>query len=57
MILGLPWQSNYKIGHDWNREGKHFISSKGQFFAHTTTQHIIRQLAKAKGQCSIKIGL
>ena len=31
MILSLPWQSNYKIGCNWNREGKHFITIKGQF--------------------------
>ena len=52
MILGLPWQSYYKIGCDWNREGKHFISIKDKFLAHSINQHIIRQLAKTKGQCS-----
>ena len=31
IIQGLPWQNNYKIGCDWNRENKHFISIKGQF--------------------------
>ena len=54
MILGLPWQSNYKIGCDWNREGKHFISVKGQFMAHSINQHVIQQLTKMKGQCSIQ---
>ena len=54
MILGLPWQSKYKIGCDWNREGMHFISIKGQFLAHSINQHVIRQLAKRKGQCSIQ---
>ena len=54
MILGLPWQSNYKIGCDWNREGKHFISIRGQFLAHSINQHVIKQIAKTKGQCSIQ---
>ena len=54
MILGLPLQSNYEVGYDWNREGKHFISIKGQFLAHSINQHVIRQLAKTKGQCSIQ---
>ena len=54
IILGLPWQSNYKIGCDWNREGKHFISIKGQFLAHSINQHVIQQLAKTKGQCKIQ---
>ena len=50
MILGLSWQSNYNIGCDWNREGKYFISITGQFLAHSINQHVIRQLAKTKGQ-------
>ena len=54
MILGLPWQSNYKIGCDWNREGKHFISIKGQFLAHSINQDAIRQLAKTNGQYTIQ---
>ena len=54
MILDLPWHSNYKIGCDWNREGKHFISIKGHFLAHSINQHVIRQLAKTKGQCRIQ---
>ena len=54
MILGIPWQSNYKIGCDWNREGKHFLSIKGQFLAHSINQHVIQQLAKTKGQCNIQ---
>ena len=49
MILGLPWQSNYKIAYDWNRGGKHFISIN-----HSINQHVIRQLAKTKGQCGIQ---
>ena len=54
MILGLPRQNNYKIGCDWNREGKHFISVKGQCLAHSISQHVIWQLAKTKRQCSIQ---
>ena len=54
MTLGLPWQSNYKIGCDWNRKGKHFISIKGQFLAHSINQHVMWQLAKTKGQCNIQ---
>ena len=54
MLLSLPWQSNYKTGCDWNREGKHFISIKGQLLAHSINQHVIRQLAKIKGQCCIQ---
>ena len=54
MILGLPWQSNHRIGCHWNREGKHFITIKGQFLAHSIKQHIIQQLAKTKGQCNIQ---
>ena len=48
MILGLPWQSSYKIGCNWNREGKHFII-KSQFLALSIALHVIQQLAKAKG--------
>ena len=54
MILGFTWQSNYKIGCDWNREGKHFISNRGQFLAHSINQHVIKQIAKTKGQYSIQ---
>ena len=55
MILGLPWQSNYKIGCDWNKKGKHFISIKGQFLAHSINQHVIKQLAKKKVNVVYKI--
>ena len=54
MILGLPWQSNYKIGCNWNREGKHFITIKGQFLALSIKPHLTWQLAKTKGQCNIQ---
>ena len=49
MILGLPWQSNYKIGSNWNREGKHFITIKSQFLALSIAPHVIWQLAETKG--------
>ena len=54
MILGLPWQSNYKIGCNWNREGKHSIDIKSQFLALSIAPHVIWQLAKTKGQCHIE---
>ena len=54
MILGLPWQSNYKIGCNWNREGEHFITIKGQFLALSIKLHVIWKLAKTKGQCNIQ---
>ena len=53
MILGLPWQSNYKIGCDGNREGRYFISIKGKCLAHSINQDAFRQLAKTKVQCTI----
>ena len=31
IILGLPWQWNYRIGCTWNWEGKHLITIKNQF--------------------------
>ena len=54
MILGLPWQSNYKIGCNWNRESRHFITIKSQFLALSIAPHVIWQLAKTKGQCHIQ---
>ena len=27
IIPGLPWLSNYRIGCDWNKDGKHFLRS------------------------------
>ena len=54
MILGLPWQSNYKIGCNWNMEGKHFITIKGQFLALSIKLHVIQQVPKTKGQCNIQ---
>ena len=54
IILGLPWQINYKIGCNWNREGKHFITIKGQLLALSIQLHVIQQLVKTKGQCNIQ---
>ena len=54
MILGIPWQSNYKTGCNWNREGKHFITIKIQFLALSMAPHVMQQLAKTKGQCHIQ---
>ena len=56
MTLSLLWQCNYKIGCNWNREGKHFITIKSQFLALSIAPHVIRQLAKTKGQCHIQHG-
>ena len=53
MKLGLPWLSNYKIGYNWNREGKLFITIKSQFLALSIAPHVIQQLAKTKGQCNV----
>ena len=53
MILSLLWQSNYKTGCNWNREGKHFIIIKSHFFALSIAPNVIWQLAKTKCQCYI----
>ena len=54
IILGLPLQCNYQIGCNWNHKGKHFITIKNQFLALSITPHVIWQLAKTKGQCTIQ---
>ena len=54
IILGLPWQWNYRIGCTWNPEGKHFIIIKNQFLALSLAPHVLRQLAKTKGQCTLQ---
>ena len=54
MILGLTWQSNYKIECNWNREGKHFITIEGQYLALSIAPHVIQQLAKTKGQYTVQ---
>ena len=53
-ILGLPWQSNYKIGCDWKREGNHFTTIKGQFLDNSISQDTTRKLAKMKGQYTLQ---
>ena len=53
IILGLPWQCNYRIGCKWNHEGKHFIAIKNQFLALSIDPHVIQQLVRTKGQCTI----
>ena len=42
------------MGCDWNWEGKHFISTKSHFRAHSINQNVIRQLAKTKWQYNIQ---
>ena len=32
IILGLLWQRNYRIGCTQNREGKHFLTTKTNFW-------------------------
>ena len=54
IILRLPWQPNYRIGCTWNHEGKHLITIKNQFLALSIALHILRQIAKAKGQCTLQ---
>ena len=54
IILRLPWQQYYRIGCIWNQEGKHLITIKNQFLALSIALHILRQLAKTKGQCTLQ---
>ena len=37
IILGLPWQHNYRIGCTWSREGKHLLTIKNKFLALSLT--------------------
>ena len=53
-ILRLPWQQNYRIGCTWNQDGKYLITIKNQFLALSIAPHILRQLAKTKGQCTLQ---
>ena len=43
IILGLLWQQNYRIGCTWNREGKHFFTTKNKFLALSITPHTSKQ--------------
>ena len=54
IILGLPWQHNYRIGCTWNREGKHFLAIKNKFLALSITPQLPKQLVKSKGQCTLQ---
>ena len=54
IILGLPWHCNYRIGCNWNQGGKHFITIKNQFLALSIAPHVLRQLSRTKGQCTIQ---
>ena len=38
----------------WNQGGKHLITIKNQFLALNMAPHILRQLAKTKGQCTLQ---
>ena len=54
IILGLPWQHNYRIGCTWNREGKHFLTIKNKFLALSITPQLPKQLVKSKGQYTLQ---
>ena len=54
IILGLPWQHNYRIGYTWNREGKHFLTIKNKFLALSITRQSSKQLIITKGQCTLQ---
>ena len=54
IILGLPWQCNYRIGCTWNREGKHFFTIKNKFLALSITPQASKQLVITKGQCTLQ---
>ena len=54
IILGLPWQCNYRIGCMWNREGKYLLTIKNKFLALSLTLESPKQLVKTKGQCALQ---
>ena len=54
IILGLPWQCNYRIGYTWNREGKHLLTIKNKFLALSLTLQSPNQLVKTMGQCALQ---
>ena len=54
IILGLPWQCNYRIGCMWNREGKHILTIKNKFLALSLTLQSPNQLIKTKGQSALQ---
>ena len=44
IIVGLPWQHNYRISCTWNRGGKHFLTIKNKFLALSITPQASKQL-------------
>ena len=54
IILGLPWQHNYRIGCTWNREGKHLLTIENKFLALSVTSQSPSQLIETKGQCTLQ---
>ena len=53
IILGLPWQCNYRISCTWNRESKHLLTIKNKFLALILTSQSANQLVKTKDQCAL----
>ena len=54
IILGLPWQCNYRIGCMWNRDDKHLLTIKSKFLALSLTLQSPNQLIKTMGQCALQ---
>ena len=54
IILGLPWQWNYRSGCTWNWEGKHFLTIKNKFLALSITPHTSKHLAITKDQYTLQ---
>ena len=48
IILGLPWQCNYRIGYMWNREGKPFPYHSKQIPSFKYYPTIARTISKIK---------
>ena len=54
IILGLPWQHNYRSGCTWNRGGKYFLTINNKFLALSITPQSSKQLVITKGQCTVQ---
>ena len=54
IILGLPWQCNFRIGCTWKREGKHLLTIKNKFLTLSLTSQSPNQLVKTKCQCTLQ---
>ena len=54
IILSLLWQSNYRIGYTWNREGKPFLTIKNKFLALSITPEASKQLVITKSQSTLQ---